>query len=252
LGSLRHKDKPAATRLLADNFVGMYDFGFFTKSEWVKQIDEQYTVDDYTIENAKLLRPSANTALLLYTSNCKGTGTWAEYCSHASHISDLFVERNGQWVALFSQDTQATSSQTLPGQKEIENQIIALEKRMWNGDANEISKLEAEDYEVIKHAHRYHRADDEAAAKDVKFALTSMDDIRVTMLRPDVALITYHATQKGSFRGTEVPPSLYFGSIWVNRSGDWKNVFLEENAPDVFTDIYKPSADRAQPARPAR
>ena len=109
--------------------------------------------------------------------------------------------------------------------------------------------MEAEDYEVIKHARRYHQADDEAAAKDVKFALTSMDDIRVRMLRPDVALITYHATQKGSFRGTEVPPSLYFGSIWVNRSGDWKNVFLEENAPDVFTDIYKPaaSADRAQP-----
>ena len=31
-----------------------------------------------------------------------------------------------------------------------QNQIIALEKRMWNGTANEISRLEAEDYEVIK------------------------------------------------------------------------------------------------------
>jgi ketosteroid isomerase-like protein len=109
--ALKHQDKAAAMRLLADDFIGMYDFGFFTKSEWVKQIDEQYTVDDYTIENAKLLRPSANTALLLYTSTCKGTSTWAEYCSHASRISDLFVERNGQWLALFSQDTQATSSE---------------------------------------------------------------------------------------------------------------------------------------------
>jgi len=62
-------------------------------------------VDDYTIENAKVLHPSANTALLLYNSNCKGTGTWTEFCSHASRISDLFVKRNGQWVALFSQDT---------------------------------------------------------------------------------------------------------------------------------------------------
>jgi ketosteroid isomerase-like protein len=103
--ALKRKDKSAATRLLADDFVGMYGFGFFSKSEWVKQIDEQYTVDDYTIENAKVLHPSANTALLLYNSNCKGTGTWTEFCSHASRISDFFVKRNGQWVALFSQDT---------------------------------------------------------------------------------------------------------------------------------------------------
>jgi hypothetical protein len=81
--------------LLADDFVGMYDFGFFNKSEWINQLDEQYTVDDYTIESAKVLHPSANTALLLYTSDCKGTGTWADPCSHAWRISDLYVERNG-------------------------------------------------------------------------------------------------------------------------------------------------------------
>jgi hypothetical protein len=81
--------------LLADDFVGMYDFGFFNKSEWINQLDEQYTVDDYTIESAKVLHPSANTALLVCTSDCKGTGTWADPCSHAWRISDLYVERNG-------------------------------------------------------------------------------------------------------------------------------------------------------------
>src|ERR1700732_2932875 len=110
--ALKHKDKAAATRLLADDFVGMYDFGFFNKSEWVKEIDDQYTVDDYTIENPKVLHPSANTALLLYTSTCKGTGTSTEYCSHTQRISDLWVERNGQWLGLFSQDTQATSGES--------------------------------------------------------------------------------------------------------------------------------------------
>jgi hypothetical protein len=125
--ALKKKDKSAATRLLADDFVGMYDFGFFTKSEWIKQIDEQYTVDDYTIENARLLRPSANTALLLYTSNCKATGTWAEYCSHTSRISDLFVERDGEWLALFSQDTHATSSQILP-HDDLSTQALAKER----------------------------------------------------------------------------------------------------------------------------
>ena len=125
------------------------------------------------------------------------------------------------------------------GWSDVQNQIVALEKRLWNGD---VSKLEADDYEVIKHAHRYHRANDEAAAKEAKFALVSMDDIRVRMLRPDVALMTYHATENGSFRGTDMPPSLYFGSIWVNRGGEWKNVFLEENLPDAFTETYMPGS----------
>src|ERR1700680_3443998 len=123
------------------------------------------------------------------------------------------------------------------GRSDVESKIISLEKRLWNGD---VSKLEADDYEAIKHAHRYHRSDDEAAAKEAKFALVSMDDIRVSMLRPDVALMTYHATEKGSFRGTPVPASLYFGSIWVNRGGEWKNVFLEENIPDGFPESYMP------------
>ena len=144
----------------------------------------------------------------------------------------------------------SANSQVADEKKGIEDEIIALEKQLWNGNANEVSKLEAEDYEVIKHAHRYHRADDEAAAKDVKFALVSMDDIRVRMLRSDVALITYHASQKGSFRGTEVPTSFYFGSIWVNRGGEWKNVFLEENLPNAFTEVYKPISERDGQPRP--
>jgi hypothetical protein len=137
----------------------------------------------------------------------------------------------------------AAFAQTAKTEKDVENNIITLEKRLWKGDANDVSNLEADDYEIIKHAHRYHRADDEAAAKDVKFALIAMDDVRVKMLRPDVALLTYHATLKGTFRGTEVPPSLYIGSIWVKREGEWKNVFVEENAPDVFTSIYKPGSN---------
>ena len=109
--ALKHKDKAAAAPLLADDFVGLEDTGFSTKSEWLKQFDEQYSVDAYAIEDLKLFRPSPTTALLLYKSTCKGTGEWADLCSRPLYISDFWVERNGQWFDLFSQDTQATSGQ---------------------------------------------------------------------------------------------------------------------------------------------
>ena len=110
--ALRNKDKAAATRLLADDFVGMYDSGFATKAEWIKQMDGQYTIDAYTIEEPKVLRPSPTTALLLYKSTCKGTGEWAGYCSHLQYISDLMVQRNGKWEDLFSQDTIAVPAKS--------------------------------------------------------------------------------------------------------------------------------------------
>jgi len=105
--ALKHKDKVAASRLLADDFVGMYDFGYLNKAKWLSQIDDQYSVDDYTISESKVLHPSPTTVLLLYTASCKGTGDWAEFCSHKTRVSDLFVKRDGEWLALFSQDTPA-------------------------------------------------------------------------------------------------------------------------------------------------
>ena len=110
--ALKQKDKAAATRLLADDFVGMYASGFYTKSEWLKQIGEQYTISAYTIDDVKLLRASPTTVLLLYRSTCKGTGEWAEICARVEYISDLWVKRNGRWTAMFSQETQAASSQS--------------------------------------------------------------------------------------------------------------------------------------------
>jgi len=135
----------------------------------------------------------------------------------------------------------ATSSSKAAEGKEVENQIVSLEKRTWNGEASDVSKLEADDYEAIKHAHRYTRADDESASKDMKVQSWSIDDTRVRVFAPDVALLTYRATQTGTFRGIKLNPSAYFGSLWVNRGGEWKNVFLAEAGPDAFTDAYKPA-----------
>ena len=151
---LKNKDKAAAARLLADDFVGMYDFGYFSKPEWIKQIDEQYSIDDYTIGQPKLLRPSPTTSLLLYKSTCKGTGEWAEYCSHTQYISDLWVQRDGKWQALFSQNTQAAppaasasgsgsaesekaerSGATEQNDKTLVAKIVGLEKSLWEGAA---------------------------------------------------------------------------------------------------------------------
>jgi hypothetical protein len=126
------------------------------------------------------------------------------------------------------------------GQEAIERQIIALEKRLWDGGEIDASTLVADDAVAIKHAHRYTRADEKVAAKDLKTQSYSMDDIQVRLLRHGVALLTYRINQEATFRGTKLPSPVYFASLWVHRGGKWKNVFYAESAPDVITDQYLP------------
>ena len=105
--ALRTKDKASDSALLAADFVGLYDTGFATKQETVHQLDGQYAILDYKLDQIRVIRPSASAALLLYRAVCKGSGDWQTICARPLYISSLWVERGGAWLNLFSQDTQA-------------------------------------------------------------------------------------------------------------------------------------------------
>ena len=50
----------------------------------------------------------------------------------------------------------------------------------------------------------------------------------VTLFGPNVGLVTYKVTEKGSFKGEPLPskPS-YVGSAYLKRGGKWVNVFTQ-------------------------
>jgi hypothetical protein len=225
--SLKHKDKAAATRFLADDFVGMYDFGFFNKSEWVKQLDDQYTVDDYTIEGPKVLHPSATTALLLYTSNCKGTGAWADYCSHTSRISDLFVQRNGQWLGLFSQDTQATSSES---DDAVLNAILSSEKQIVDAlsrdDIESFGRLLPDDVvdiwtDGVHLKPEWLRIMEQQKKDEYLFRDFRFEDPKLVRLGPDQAILIAREIIHELDKGKPVEDRLYTMACYVRRNGKW-------------------------------
>jgi uncharacterized protein DUF4440 len=221
--ALKHKDKAAATRLLADDFVGMYDFGFFNKSEWVKQIDEQYTVDDYTIMNPKVLHPTSTTALLLYKATCKGTGEWSAFCSQAQYISDLFVERDGHWVALFSQDTTATSSET---GSSLSAQALAKEREILetlkHNDWPAFADLLADDLVAINEDGIIGKKEliDGIKTAGTVFSDYKMENVKV-IPQSNGAIVAYRETLVGTQNGKPFTWHIYTHSHWERRGGKW-------------------------------
>ena len=112
--ALKNKDKAADARLLADDFVGLYGTGFATKADHINQMDDRYTLEVYKILDVKVIRLRPTMVLLLYKGTCKGTGEWAQVCARSDYISSLWVERDGQWLNLFSQDTIAETAADAP------------------------------------------------------------------------------------------------------------------------------------------
>ncbi len=54
-------------------------------------------------------------------------------------------------------------------------------------------------------------------------------DMKVIVLNPSTALVTYKLDQKGSFDGHPWPPLVYATTTWVNHGGAWHAAFHQES-----------------------
>ena len=56
----------------------------------------------------------------------------------------------------------------------------------------------------------------------------AMEDVKVTLFNADVALVTYKVTEKGSFKGEQLPSKPYYvGSGYLKRTGKWVNIYTQ-------------------------
>ena len=70
--ALRRGDGKADGRLLADNFLGVYESGFGTKAEHVAQVSNGPTVTEFELVTPRLMRLSPVLALLAYEARWRG------------------------------------------------------------------------------------------------------------------------------------------------------------------------------------
>jgi ketosteroid isomerase-like protein len=230
--ALKRKDKVAASHLLADDFVGMYDVGLLNKSKWLSQIDDQYSVDDYTITETKVLHPSPTTALLLYTATCKGTGAWAEFCSHTTRVSDLFVQRNGEWLDLFSQDTVATSGEQ--DETRVFIQVLAKEREIQeaqkHNDWSHFADLLSDDLVAIDEDGIIGKKEllEEIKAAEIRFSDYKMEEVR-TIPDGNGAIVAYKQTLVGTEHGKPFTRHIYTHSHWQRRGDKWLLTMFQDS-----------------------
>ena len=128
-----------------------------------------------------------------------------------------------------------------------EAEIIAKEKAAWDAfkqrDADAFKKSLAPDYYGVTATGVSDIAASVASMKDTELTEFTLTDWKMTTIDKDAVLLTYTATQKGSYKGKPLPAGPYYeASAYVNRNGEWQNVYYQET---LKQEMPNPSASPA-------
>jgi uncharacterized protein (TIGR02246 family) len=127
----------------------------------------------------------------------------------------------------------------VPAAGGLQEDLLALDKAQWNAwakkDGAVFRKLLTEDHIQIV-AGVPPVIGREAVAKGAEglsCELKSFDfrDAKLRQLTPDVAVLSYTATQDSSCDGVKLPPKLQVTSVWVKqKGGQWLSANYQETA----------------------
>ena len=97
----------ADSRLLADNFLGVYGSGFSGKTDHTRQLRNGPTVAHFSLSKARIQVLSEHVVLLSYRAE------WVRYESppasdkESMYVTSIWRCYDGAWKNIFSQDTPA-------------------------------------------------------------------------------------------------------------------------------------------------
>ena len=109
--TLRRNDITAFGDMLPDDLIDVEDDGIHTKSEWLKEFEEQkqktgLLFTDFKMEDLRLVRYLASAATLVFRETVHGMQGGKPF-EWNINTSSGYVNRGGQWVPVLYQDVMA-------------------------------------------------------------------------------------------------------------------------------------------------
>jgi hypothetical protein len=98
-------DSKADSRLLTDDFLGVYSSGFAGKSDHIDQLMDGPTVAHYEILEERIQVLSEETVLLSYLTKYAPCKNGEVGKSESMYVTSIWRLINGVWKNSFSQDT---------------------------------------------------------------------------------------------------------------------------------------------------
>jgi uncharacterized protein (TIGR02246 family) len=116
---------------------------------------------------------------------------------------------------------------------EVERAVRSIQTAFNKGDVDTLKGLMTEDHTTTLTYARFSGAADQLEVlSDWKFSEYKIDVLKVKALTKDVALVSYQATIKGTYKGKEVPSPVQVAEVWVRRDEKWLQASYQETPLD--------------------
>jgi hypothetical protein len=233
--AFKRKDADAFKKMLAPEYIEVNDSGV---SEGAKVVDGMKDVElsDVTFADWKMTTIDKDLVLLTYTTTQKGSYKGQAFPEGPYRNSAAWVNRNGEWLAVYFQETRtstapppppakagaspATSPASSPAKIETTDDVIANEKLVWDlfkaKNFEGFQTLLAPEFMEIEPTGVYDRVATVKGVSEMDASQFELSDWKAVKIDADAGLVTYTVTMKGP-----KPMKDYHTSIWAKRDGKW-------------------------------
>ena|SRR5437870_2352837 len=237
--AFKRKDADAFKKLLASEYIEVLDSGTHDTASSLEGMKD-FELSDVSFSDWKMTTIDKDAAILTYSVTVKGKYKGEALPVGPYREASAYVNRNGEWLAIYYQETVAKNAPPPPAPSPTTNKTpatspaakpaetgsdpIANEKIVWDlfrsRNYDGFAALLAPEFVEVESNAVLEKA---AAVKGVQTFDASqfqLGDWKSVKFDAAAALVTYTVTSSGPHAEKE-----YHSTIWVNRDGKWLGLF---------------------------
>jgi hypothetical protein len=254
--AIKKKDWDGFGKTLASDYMEVLDDGVHDKAATLAGIKD-FDLSDVTFADWKMMPIDKDAVILTYTATVKAKFKGEVVPPGPFREAAAYVNRNGEWVTVFYQETLARTPQPAPSPAASQPKpaaspsakpgepgpdVMANEKLVWealktkNTDAF-LSYL-TNDFMEIETDGVYDKAGSAETLRLFDFSKSALSDWKSVKFDDDASLVIYTVKTPGMKPDTE-----YHSTIWVNRGGKWLALF-HQGTPAAMAAPAKPEVKK--------
>ena len=253
--TIKKKDWDGFAKTLASDYLEVLDDGVHDKTASVAS-SKDFVLSDVIFADWKMLPIDKDAVIITYSATVKGTLKGETIPPGPYREASAYVNRNGEWVAIYYQETLARTAPPPPPspaasqpKKEAASPMasppaagpdpVANEKAVWDmfrsRNYDGFASYLADKFMEIEADAVYDKAGSVKAITGFDVSKFELSDWKSLKFDENAALVTY--TIKGPGMQTEKE---YHSTIWANHDGKWQALFHQGT----------PAAKNAAPIKP--
>ena len=232
--AFRKKDADAFGKLVTPDYIEITDMGLADRATAINGMKD-FDITDVTFSDWKLLPIDKDAVIITYNATVKAKYKGEDVPPGPYHEASAYVNRNGDWLAIYYQETLTKTMPPQPTPKETpkaaspagtpgttSSDPIANEKLVWDAfkarNYDAFGSYLADNFVEVEQDGVYDKAGSVKGVQGIDASKAELSDWKSLKFDDDAALVTYTAKVPGF--GTA-----YHSSIWVNRNGKWVGLF---------------------------